>query len=82
MLHDYSFSQFRRTRVFFLSPFIYILALMIPLYATNVCSAEDMIWVEDSLPSGAIGHTKRVAFGIGLTVRQLHTQALFLINQD
>ncbi len=59
MLHNYSFSQFRRTRVSFLSPFIFMLALVIFLYTTNVCSAADTIWVEDSLPSGAGGKSTK-----------------------
>jgi len=59
MLRNYSLSQFRRKRFSFLSPFIFILALMILLYTTNVCSAADTIWVEDSLPSGATGYTRK-----------------------
>ncbi len=59
MLHNYSFSQFRRTRFSFLPSFIFILTLMILLCTINVCSAADTIWVEDSLPSGAGGKSTK-----------------------
>ncbi|MCP4002164.1 MAG: cadherin repeat domain-containing protein, partial [Gammaproteobacteria bacterium] len=34
---------------------------MMPLYTTNVCSAADIIWVEDFLPSGAGGESEEGA---------------------
>jgi len=59
MLQKYFFSHFQRTLFCFFLLSIFILTLVILQFSTNVCSAEDMIWVEDSLPSGAIGRTNK-----------------------
>jgi len=57
MLHKLFFSHFQRALFSFFLPSVFILTLVLLQFSTNACSAEDMIWVEDSLPAGAIGHT-------------------------